>query len=77
MANRQVILGAAMVIAAFPLKAYSKSYFSTIGAKSSLIPAMLFYAFLILGLTLIFYQFMLHRVSKIRAERERHEQARE
>jgi len=74
MVRRQVILGAAMIIAAFPLKLYSKAYFTSIGS-SSIIPTMLFYAVLILGLTLIFYQFMVYRVSKIRAERERHERA--
>jgi hypothetical protein len=77
MANRQAILGAAMLIAAFPIKTYSNAYFTNLDARTSFISTMLFYSFIILGAGLLFYQFMVWRVTKIRAEREKDERARE
>ncbi|MFH1788889.1 MAG: hypothetical protein ABH834_05880 [Candidatus Altiarchaeota archaeon] len=68
--DRQMILGAAMILAAFPLRMVSEVYFKAFGDDSGFTASMLFYSLAILGGALVFYSFMRWRVARVRAARE-------
>ena len=68
MVDRQLVLGAAMIILSFPLRSLSKTYFAGLGV-ASWISTYLFTAVNVLGVSLLFFVFFRWRVARVRAKR--------